>query len=89
MTVPPDQVTHRYNRLTPATLFECHCHPDEHDATVFVEVETSFGAEAYPMCKEAVNEFIKKTEGEHGVRLVLKFPVTVYLGHISGVLSNR
>lgn len=73
----------------PARVFECHCHPNKHEAEVFVEVVTIFSSEAFPMCRAAVKEFIESTLGQHGIRQVSALSVEDYSGTISGVLSTR
>ena len=89
MKLPADQESHQFNRPSPAILFECHVHPDLHDAEVFVLVMTVFGAEAIPVCLAAAAKLRTDCEGQHGVRYVSELTPTDYQGTISGVFSSR
>lgn len=89
MTSLPDQVTHQWNRETPANLFECHLHPELHDAEVYVVYMTAFGQASIPVCAGGAIELIRGMEGQHGIREVYKETPAVVRGTIEGVLSNR
>lgn len=84
-----DQQSHQWNRPTPASMFECHVHPNDHDAEVFVLIITIFGVEAVPVCLEAAEMVKEKSRSQHGVRDVSDEILTDYRGTISGVLSTR
>lgn len=88
MVALPDAETDHYNRPMPAGYFECYLHPETHDAEVFVAVCTSEGWVAYPLCRAAVDDFISKTKGQHGIREVNENTSVEFEGHIDGYPSN-
>jgi hypothetical protein len=84
-----DQHTHQWNRPTPASMFECHVHPTEHDGEVFVLIVTVFGSEAIPVCAAVAQQVKTESLNQHGVRAVGDATPSDFQGTISGVLSTR
>ena len=89
MAEQSNQASHQFNRLTPAHMFECHLHPEDHDAEVFVIYRSVFGTFSVPVCIYGFLELVEELKNGQGIRSVSSEQRQCVSGTIEGVLSSR